>query len=104
MQNQYCLLSNIDPTTVPKPFVKWAAEPAIASETPAVLAHAIHLATSPPMGPAFVSLPMDDMQAELDDTQASDIAAARDRKVTHAVGFPSPIGSARASRPRRRRR
>jgi benzoylformate decarboxylase len=27
MQNQYCLLTNIDPTTVPKPFVKWAAEP-----------------------------------------------------------------------------
>ena len=26
MQNQYCLLSNIDSTTVPKPFVKWAAE------------------------------------------------------------------------------
>ena len=50
MQNQYCLLTNIDATTVPKPFVKWAAEPAIASETPAVLAHAIHLATTPPMG------------------------------------------------------
>src|SRR6202453_1113168 len=51
MQNQYCLLTNIDPTTVPKPFVKRAAEPAIASEAPAVLAHAIHLATNPPMGP-----------------------------------------------------
>jgi benzoylformate decarboxylase len=63
MQNQYCLLTNIDPTTVPKPFVKWAAEPPIASETPAVLAHAIHLATTPPMGPVFVSLPMDHMQA-----------------------------------------
>jgi benzoylformate decarboxylase len=91
MQNQYCLLTNIDPTTVPKPFVKWAAEPAIASETPAVLAHAIHLATTPPMGPVFVSLPMDDMQAELDDTQAADVAVVRDRKVTHAVGFPADL-------------
>ena len=36
MQNQYCLLTNVDPTTVPRPFVKWAAEPAIASEAPAV--------------------------------------------------------------------
>src|SRR5271155_2380349 len=91
MQNQYCLLTNIDPTTVPKPFVKWAAEPAIASEAPAVLAHAIHLATTPPMGPVFVSLPMDDMQADLDDTQAADVAVVRDRKVTHAVGFPADL-------------
>src|SRR5277367_5002559 len=84
MQNQYCLLTNIDPTTVPKPFVKWAAEPAIASEAPAVLAHAIHLATTPPMGPVFVSLPMDD-------TQAADVAVVGDRKVTHAVGFPADL-------------
>jgi benzoylformate decarboxylase len=107
MQNQYCLLTNIEPTTVPKPFVKWAAEPAIASEAPAVLAHAIHLATTPPMGPVFVSLPMDDMQAELDDTQAADIAAVRDRKVTRAVGFPGDLAEeicARIQAPRRRRR
>ncbi len=91
MQNQYCLLTNVDPTTVPKPFVKWAAEPAIASEAPAVLARAIHLATTPPMGPVFVSLPMDDMQAELDDTQAADVAVVRDRKVTRAVGFPADL-------------
>jgi hypothetical protein len=56
-----------------------------------VLAHAIHLATTPPMGPVFVSLPMDDMQAELDDTQAADIAAVRDRKVLQAVGFPADL-------------
>ena len=91
MQNQYCLLTNIDATTVPKPFVKWSAEPAIASEAPAVLAHAIHLATTPPMGPVFVSLPMDDMQAELDDAQAAEIVAVRDRKVTHAAGFPADL-------------
>src|SRR6185369_12450534 len=46
MQNQYCLLTNVDATSVPKPFVKWAAEPASATEVPAVLAHAIHLASS----------------------------------------------------------
>jgi benzoylformate decarboxylase len=91
MQNQYCLLTNIEATTVPKPFVKWAAEPAIASEAPAVLAHAIHLATTPPMGPVFVSLPMDDMQVELDDTQAADVAVVRERTVTHAVGFPTDL-------------
>ncbi|MGY2062293.1 thiamine pyrophosphate-binding protein, partial [Nocardia gipuzkoensis] len=61
MQNQNTLLTDIEATMVPKPFVKWAAEPAIASEVPAVLAHAIHLAQTPPTGPVFVSLPMDDM-------------------------------------------
>ena len=91
MQNQYCLLTNIEPTTVPRPFVKWAAEPAIASEAPAVLARAIHLATTPPMGPVFVSLPMDDMPVELDDAQAADIAVVRERSVTHAAGFPAQL-------------
>ena len=91
MQNQYCLLTNIEPTTVPRPFVKWAAEPAIASEAPAVLARAIHLATTPPMGPVFVSLPMDDMPVELDDAQAADIAVVRERSVTHAAGFPAEL-------------
>lgn len=91
MQNQYCLLTNNEPTTVPKPFVKWAAEPAIASEAPAVLARAIHLATTPPMGPVFVSLPMDDMPIELDGAQSADIAALRDRSVTHAAGFPAEL-------------
>src|SRR3984885_5156231 len=91
MQNQYCLLPNHEPTVTPRPFVKWAAEPAIASEAPAVLARAIHLATTPPMGPVFVSLPMDDMPVELSDTQAADTAVVRDRSVTHATGFPPDL-------------
>lgn len=91
MQNQYCLLTNAEPTTVPRPFVKWAAEPAIASDAPAVLARAIHLATTPPMGPVFVSLPMDDMPVELSDAQAADVALVRDRTVTRATGFPPEL-------------
>jgi benzoylformate decarboxylase len=87
MQNQYCLLTNVEPTTVPRPFVKWAAEPATASEAPAVLARAIHLATTPPMGPVFVSLPMDDMAVELTDAQNADIAAVRERTVIRADAF-----------------
>ncbi|MEV6741245.1 thiamine pyrophosphate-binding protein [Streptomyces sp. NPDC051104] len=60
MQNQKTLLTNEDATMVPRPFAKWTAEPAIASEVPAVLARAIHVAMSPPTGPVFVSVPMDD--------------------------------------------
>src|ERR1700737_3678704 len=89
MQNQYCLLTNVNATTVPKPFVKWAAEPATASEVPAVLAHAIHLAQAPPMGPVFVSLPMDDMAVELEDAQVSSIKVVRERQVTHPAASPA---------------
>jgi len=87
MQNQVCLLTNVDATFVPRPFVKWSAEPAIASEVPAVLARAIHIAQTPPMGPVFVSLPMDDMAVELDDTQLADIDVVRTRRVTVATEF-----------------
>ncbi len=46
MQNKKALLTNEDAVLVPRPFVKWSAEPAIASEVPAVLARAIHIAMS----------------------------------------------------------
>lgn len=91
MQNQYCLLTNHEATTTPKPFIKWAAEPAIASESPAVLARAIHLATTPPMGPVFVSLPMDDMPIDLTAEQLDDSKVVRERTVTHAAGFPTDL-------------
>lgn len=98
MQNQYCLLTNTDATIVPKPFVKWSVEPAIASEVPAVLAHAIHIAQTPPMGPVFVSLPMDDMDVELDATQIADIEVVRGRKITHAGGFGGDVADDLAAR------
>lgn len=49
-----------DATLFPKPYVKWAVEPARAAEVPAALARAYHLATQPPRGPVFVSVPADD--------------------------------------------
>ncbi|MEO8723286.1 MAG: benzoylformate decarboxylase [Sphingobium sp.] len=48
------------PTEFPRPFVKWAAEPARAEDVPLALARAFHLALTPPMGPVFVSIPVDD--------------------------------------------
>ncbi|MEV0695533.1 benzoylformate decarboxylase [Streptomyces sp. NPDC050388] len=98
MQNQKTLLTNEDATLVPRPFVKWSAEPAIASEVPAVLTHAIHIAMSPPTGPVFVSLPMDDMAFELNDAQASEIEVVRNRKVTHAGGFHKDLAKKIAGR------
>src|SRR5215218_8251748 len=53
-------LTNRDAIRVPHPFVKWSYEPPRAEEVPHALARAIHAASLPPKGPAFVSLPMDD--------------------------------------------
>ncbi|MFD3564081.1 benzoylformate decarboxylase [Streptomyces sp. NPDC058686] len=98
MQNQKTLLTNEDAVLVPRPFVKWSAEPAIASEVPAVLARAIHIAMSPPTGPVFVSLPMDDMAYELNDAQTAEIEVIRDREVTHAGGFRKDLAKKIADR------
>jgi benzoylformate decarboxylase len=60
-------LTNREATEVPKPFVKWSYEPPRAQDVPAALARAIHHASLPPKGPAFVSIPMDDWQLEADE-------------------------------------
>lgn len=51
-------------TEFPRPYVKWAAEPARAEDVPAALARAFHVALTPPMGPCFVSIPVDDWDRE----------------------------------------
>ena len=60
------LLTNRDAVIVPQPHVKWSNEPARAQDVPAALARAIHHATLPPQGPAFVSIPMDDWGVQAD--------------------------------------
>lgn len=47
----------------PEPYVKFAREPARAADVPATLARAIQVANTPPRGPVFVSVPVDDWDA-----------------------------------------
>jgi benzoylformate decarboxylase len=42
------------------PYVKWAYEPVRAEDIPAAIVQGYHLAVQPPMGPVFLSVPMDD--------------------------------------------
>lgn len=51
-------------TEFPQPYVKWACEPARAEDVPAALVRAFHVALTPPMGPVFVSVPVDDWDRE----------------------------------------
>jgi benzoylformate decarboxylase len=79
-------LTNRDATRLPHPFVKWSYEPPRAADVPAALGRATHLATLPPRGPVFVSVPMDDWGAEVDE---GDAKRAIERSVVGRAG-PDP--------------
>jgi benzoylformate decarboxylase len=64
------------PTEFPRPFVKWAAEPARAADVPLAIARAYYEAMTPPRGPTFVSVPIDDWDEECDWVEARSIATA----------------------------
>jgi benzoylformate decarboxylase len=57
-----------------KPYVKWSHEPARAEDVPAAIARAYHTATQEPQGPVFVSIPMDDWEAEAPPFEARQVS------------------------------
>jgi benzoylformate decarboxylase len=61
-------------TEFPQPFVKWTCEPARAQDVPRAIARAYYEAMTPPCGPVFVSVPVDDWDAECDWVSARSIA------------------------------
>ena len=63
-------LTNRDAARLPHPLVKWSYEVPRAEDVPLALARAAHLAALPPRGPVFVSIPMDDWDAEVDESYA----------------------------------
>src|SRR4051812_44769804 len=70
-------LTNRDATRMPHPLVKWSYEPPRAEDVPHAIARAIHIASLPPKGPAFVSIPMDDWHAEVDDDAVAQVTKRR---------------------------
>jgi len=79
-------LTNRDATRMPHPLVKWSYEPPRAQDVPHALARGTYLASLPPRGPVFVSIPFDDWDAEVD---ADDVAQQTRRHVTGRQG-PDP--------------
>lgn len=53
-------LTNIEPETLPKPWVKWSYQPVRAEDVPAAFMRAYAMAMQPPAGPVFLSIPLDD--------------------------------------------
>lgn len=60
---QEVMLSNVDAATLPRPLVKWSAEPIDARDVPRALSQAVHTALLAPRGPVYLSVPWDDWAA-----------------------------------------
>src|SRR5579875_1475096 len=74
-----------------RPYVKWSHEPARAEDVPAALARAYYTAMQEPWGPVFVSIPMDDWDAE-----CAPYPIGEREVVPHVA--PDPMAVARAAR------
>src|SRR5437660_8116459 len=80
------LLTNRDAILGPQPYVKWSHEPPRPQDVPGAIARAIHHASLPPRGPAFVSIPMDDWDVEAD----ADLVGHAMRRSIAARAAPDP--------------
>ena len=89
------LLTNRDAARMPHPLVKWSYEPPRAEDVPHAIARATHLAALPPRGPVFVSIPMDDWRAEVDEDA---VAHQTSRAVSGRAGADPALVEALARR------
>ena len=71
------MLANRDAETMPKPWVKWAYQPVRAQDVPAALIRAISMATMPPAGPVYLSIPLDDWDAKVISTSVPRAVSTR---------------------------
>lgn len=73
-------------TEFPQPYVKWTCEPACAENVPAAIARAYHIAMTPPCGPTFVSIPVDDWDRPCEPFEVR-------RVQSHLPGHPEQLRS-----------
>ncbi|MBO8195710.1 benzoylformate decarboxylase [Streptomyces oryzae] len=85
MLTMEALLANPQPAQLPQPAVKWAYEPPRPADVPPALARAVQLAETPPHGPVYLSLPMDDFGATVTEEEDQAAQATAARRVEHAT-------------------
>ncbi|MFT0859319.1 benzoylformate decarboxylase [Ancylobacter sp. G4_0304] len=71
------LLTNIDAVNLPRPWVKWAYEPSRAEDVPGAFMRAYATAMQQPSGPVFLSLPLDDWEKEMPESDLLRSVATR---------------------------
>ncbi len=71
------------PSEFPRPYVKYSVEPARAEDVPLALIRAFVTALTPPMGPVFISIPVDDWERECEMPALP---------VVDTITLPSPAG------------
>jgi benzoylformate decarboxylase len=59
----------------PRPFVKWSCEPARAADVPRAILRGYRIAMTPPYGPVFISVPVDDWDQPCDPLEFGSFAA-----------------------------
>lgn len=70
-------LAAVSATEFPKPYVKYAIEPARAEDVPLAIARACRIAMQEPRGPVFVSVPVDDWDRETEFLPERSVVSAR---------------------------
>ena len=68
------LLTNPDAASLPRPAVKWSYEPPRPEDVPAAFVRAASIAQTPPRGPVFLSIHMDDWQKDVDEVATKYVA------------------------------
>ena len=71
------LLTNIQSTLMPQPWVKWSYEPSRAEDIPAAFMRAYAVAVQQPAGPVFLSLPLDDWEKPMPEQDCFRTVATR---------------------------
>jgi benzoylformate decarboxylase len=112
---QEVMLSNVDAVSLPRPLVKWSAEPASPQDVVRTIGQAIHTAALEPCGPVYVSIPYDDWAqetgpaeehlaartvehaGELSDGQLADVVAALDAACNPVLVLGPDVDSARGN-------
>jgi benzoylformate decarboxylase len=112
---QEVMLSNVDAASLPRPLVKWSAEPASPHDVVRTIGQAIHTAALEPSGPVYVSIPYDDWAqetgpeeehlaartvehaGELSDGQLADLVAALDAAENPVLVLGPDVDSARGN-------
>jgi benzoylformate decarboxylase len=91
-------LVNREAIELPRPYVKWSHEPTRAEDVPGAIERAYHIAMAPPRGPVFVSIPMDDWDADVEPrlprtvaSQAAPNGKALDEVVTAVDSAANPV-------------